>query len=63
MNDPFFVDNLDSLEHLNCNVKHSCEVKFSSALLEKVLKRFTELIHDHDVISLAVLSFLISYEM
>tara|TARA_B110001450_G_scaffold251917_1_gene272747 strand:+ start:662 stop:964 length:303 start_codon:yes stop_codon:yes gene_type:complete len=39
MDDSLFVDNLDSLEHLYCNMKDSGEVEFSSALLEKVLKR------------------------
>ena len=39
VNDSFFMDNLNSLEHLYCNVKNSGEVKFSSALLEKVFER------------------------
>ena len=63
VDDSFFVNYLDSLEHLNCDMKDSREVKFSSALLEKVFQGFTELVHDHNVIGLAILSFLISYEM
>jgi putative lipase involved disintegration of autophagic bodies len=63
VDDSFIVDYLNSLEHLNRNVQDSGEVKFSSALLEKILKRFAELVHDHNVVSLAILSFLISNEM
>ena len=32
-----FVNNLDSLDHLNGDVQNSIEIEFSSALLEKVL--------------------------
>ena len=63
MNNSLFMDYLNSLEHLNCNMKNSGEIKFSSALLEKVLEGFAELVHDHNVVSLAVLSFLIPDEM
>lgn len=41
VDDSFFVNYLNSLEHLNCNMKHSREVKFSPALLEKVFQGFT----------------------
>lgn len=34
--DSLFVDYLNSLEHLNSDVKNRGEVKFSSALLEKI---------------------------
>ena len=63
VDDSFFVNYLDSLEHLNCDMKDSREVKFSSALLEQVFQGFAQLVHDHNVIGLAILSFLISYEM
>lgn len=36
VNYSFFVNYLNSLEHLDCDVKNSRQVKFSSALLEKV---------------------------
>jgi len=34
VDDSFFVNYLNSLEHLNCNMEHSREVKLSPALLE-----------------------------
>lgn len=36
VNDSFFVNYLNSLEHLDSDVKNSRQVKFSSALLEKI---------------------------
>jgi hypothetical protein len=63
MNDSLLVDNLDSLDHLNGNVQDSIEVELSSAFLEQVFEGLAEHVHDHDVVHLAILSFLITNEM
>ena len=63
MNDPFFVYYFDSFDHLNRDMKDWLEVKFSSALLEQVLQRFSKHVHDHNVIHLSIFGFLISNEM
>ena len=49
--------------HLQSNVCACLHVELSSALLEKIFETLAEQIHDHNVIHLAVLSFLIAYEM
>ena len=49
--------------HLHSNVQTRLHVELSSALLEKIFKTLAEQIHDHNVIHLAVLSFLIAHEM
>ena len=57
------MHSLDSLDHLSCDVENCLQIKLSSALLEQVLKRLSEHVHHHYVIHLAILSFLITYEM
>jgi len=54
---------LDSLNHLSGDMENCLEVKLSAALLEQVLKRLSEHVHHHYVIHLAILGFLITYEM
>ena len=49
--------------HLNGNVEACLEVELATALLEKVLERFAQQVHHHDVIHLAVLSLFITNEM
>ena len=63
MNNPFFMHSLDSLDHLSGDMENCLEIELSSALLEQVLKRLSEHVHHHYVIHLAILSFLITYEM
>jgi len=63
MDDPFLVDDLDSLDHLDGDVEAGLEVKFSSTLLEVVFKTLSKEVHDHDVIHLAVLGLLITDEV
>lgn len=63
MDDTFFVDYFDALNHLDGNVQNSLQVKLVVAFLEEVLQGLTELIHDHYVIHLAAFGFLISHEM
>lgn len=63
MNNSLLVHSLDSLNHLSGNMKNCLEVKLSAALLEQVLKGLSEHVHHHYVIHLAILSFLITYEM
>ena len=60
MDDSFFVHSLDSLDHLHSNVKASLQIKFSSALLELVLKTLSEEVHNHDVVHLAIFRLLIA---
>jgi hypothetical protein len=36
VNDSLFVHNFDSLNHLNSDVENCLQIKFSSALLEKI---------------------------
>ena len=57
------MHSLDSLDHLSGDVKHRFEVELPSALLEQVLEGLSEHVHHHYVIHLAILSFLITYEM
>lgn len=63
MDDSFFVDYFDALDHLDGNVKNSLEIELVMTFLEKVLQRLAQLIHDHNVIHLAIFSLLISDEM
>ena len=63
MDDTFFMNNFDALDHLDGNVENSLEVKLMMAFLEKVLQGLAELIHNHNMVHLAVFSFLISNEM
>lgn len=49
--------------HLNCDVQDSFEVKLAAALLEEILKRFAEQVHDHHVEHLAVVCLLVTDEV
>lgn len=60
MNNSLIVNLLDSLIHLHSNMEDSSQVKLSSALLEKIFKTLTKLIHDHDMVHLTVISLLIT---
>ena len=63
MDDPLLVADLDSLDHLDGDVKASLEIKFSSALLEVVFETLTKEVHDHDVVHLTILGLLVADEM
>ena len=63
MDDSFFMDSLDSLDHLDCNVETSLQIKLSPAFLELVLKTLSKEIHDHDMVHLAILCLLITHKM
>lgn len=63
MNDALFMDNLDSLDHLDCNVENGLEVELAAALLEQVLEGLTEQIHDHNVVHLAIFGLLVTDKM
>ena len=60
MNDPLFVHNLDSLDHLDRDVKNSANIKLPSAFLEKIFKRLAKHVHHHNVIHLSIFSFLVA---
>jgi hypothetical protein len=45
------------------DVEHSFQVEFAPALLEEVLQRLAEQIHDHNVVHLAVIGFLVANEV
>jgi len=60
MNDSLFVHFLNSLIHLQSNVKDSSQVKFSSTFLEKILKTLTKLVHDHDMVHLTIFSLFVT---
>jgi hypothetical protein len=40
---------------------HSFQVEFSSALLEQVFQTLTKQVHDHDMVLLSIVCFLITY--
>lgn len=63
MNDSLFVHDLDSLDHLDSHVEDCLEIKFSAALLEKVFKRLTEHVHDHNVVHLSIICLFVTDEM
>ena len=63
MDDSFFVDHLDSLDHLHGDVQNGLEVESPPALLEQIFERFAEHVHDHDVVHLTVLGFLVTNEV
>ena len=63
MDDSFLMNDLDSLDHLDCNVEASLQVKLSSALLELVFETLTEEVHYHDMEHLTIFSLLITNEM
>ena len=63
MNNAFLVDNLDSLDHLGGHMKNGLQVKLAAALLEQVLERLAEQIHNHDVEHFTVLGLLVADEM
>jgi len=48
---------------LNSDAEYSLEVELAAALLEKILKRFAEKIHNHHVVGLVVFGLLITNEM
>lgn len=63
MDDSLLVDNLDSLDHLDCDVQASLKIELSPALLELVLKTLAKKVHNHNVVHLAVFGFLVAYKM
>ena len=63
MNDSFLMNNLNSLDHLNSDMKNCFKVEFTMTLLEKVFKTLTKLIHNHNVEHFTVFSFLITNEV
>ena len=63
MDDPFFVDYLNSLDHLNCDVETGFQIELPPALLEKVLQTLSKQVHDHNVKHLSIFSFLITHEV
>jgi len=46
--------------HLNSDAEDSLEVELAAALLEKILERLSEQIHNHHVIGLVVFSLLVT---
>jgi len=44
-------------------MEYSFEVKLSATLLEEIFKTLSEKIHDHNMIHLTVLSFLVTHKM
>jgi hypothetical protein len=44
-------------------VKHCFEVEFATAFLEEIFKGFTEQVHDHNVVHLAVVCLLVANEV
>lgn len=63
MNYTLLVHLLNSLIHLHSDMKYSTQVELSSALLEQVFQTLTELVHDHNVIHLAVFGLLITHKV
>jgi len=63
MDNSLLMHLLNSLNHLVSDVQHSLQVKFTPALLEEIFEGFTEQVHDHDVVHLAVVSLLITNEV
>lgn len=63
MDNTFLVNNLDSLNHLDSNMKHSLEIKLSSAFLEQIFHTLTKEIHNHNVVHLTIFSLFITYKM
>ena len=49
MDDSFFMDLFDALDHLNCNHENSLQVEAALTRLKKVLKRGAEQVHYHNV--------------
>ena len=60
MDDSLLVDDLDSLDHLDCDVQASLEVELPPALLELVLETLAEEVHNHNVVHLAVVGLLVA---
>lgn len=60
MNNAFFMNFLDALNHLNRNMQACLQIKLSSTFLEKIFKRFAEQIHDHNVVHFSVFGLLIA---
>lgn len=63
MDDSLFVDDFDSLNHLNGDVEHCLQVKFAVTFLEQVLERLSELVHNHNMVHFAALCLLVTNEM
>jgi len=63
MDDALFMNNLDSLDHLNGDVEYGLEVELATALLEQILEGLTEEVHHHNVVHLAIFSLLVTNEM
>ena len=63
MNDSLLVDNLDSLNHLDGDMENGLEIELSSALLEEILERLTQHVHNHDMIHFSILSLFVTNEV
>lgn len=63
MNDSLLVYDLDSLDHLDSHMEDCLEIESSTAFLEKVFKRLTEHVHNHNVEHLSIICLLVTYEM
>jgi len=63
IDDSFLVHNLDHLNHLDCNMQHRLQIELATALLEKICKRLSEHVHDHNAVHLAIFSLLVSNEL
>ncbi len=48
---------------MNSDAEYGLEVELAAALLEKILERFAEKIHNHHVVGLVVFGLLITNEM
>ena len=48
---------------MNSDTEHSLEVKLAAALLEEVFKGLSKKVHNHNMVSLVILGFLISDEV
>ena len=49
VDNPLFMNLLNTAHQLNCNHEHSFEIEVALARLEKVFKRWPKQIHDHDM--------------
>jgi hypothetical protein len=49
--------------HLNSDAENSLKVELATALLEEILKGLAKKVHDHNMISLVILGFLVTDEM
>ena len=63
MDNTFLMHDLDSLDHLHCDVEHSLQVELSPAFLEQILHTLAEKVHHHDVVHFSIFSFLVTDKM